>query len=165
MWTCFYVDLFLCGPVSMWTRSQWLCVAVYFACVPGCRRTWSTHTPPPSWPTQATQCSEATSPLLSKVSPSHIPSITLVAGSHGNKVCLCVTEVGLGQLKKSVYKCQVMGGRGCGKSSFVRGLVGKGLAPVPEELQVEEAMSVKSLTLPDVPGPVYLLVGVACVLC
>ena len=74
-----------------------------------------------------------------------------------------MTEVALGQLKKSVYTCQVMGSRGCGKSSFVRGLIGKGLAPVPEELQVEEAMSIKSLTLPATPGPVYLLVGVACV--
>ena len=76
-------------------------------------------------------------------------------------VCICVlAEVGLSQHTKLVYRCQVLGGKGCGKSSFIRGLVGKEMALVPEELQEEEAMSIKALTLPSSTSPVYLLVRV-----
>ena len=67
----------------------------------------------------------------------------------------------MSQHKKTVYRCQVLGGKGCGKSSFVRGLVGKALEEVPEEVQVEESMSIRSLTLPSSAAPVYLLVGLA----
>ena len=72
-------------------------------------------------------------------------------------VCV-ITEVPVSQHSKIVYHCQVLGGKGCGKSSFVRGLVGKEMALVPEELQYEEAMSIKALTLPSSTSPIYLLV-------
>ncbi len=73
-------------------------------------------------------------------------------------VCVRMLEVAAGQLKKSVYFCQVLGGKGCGKSAFVHGLVGKGTEKIPEELQEEDALSIRSLTLPAVSSPVYLLV-------
>ena len=34
------------------------------------------------------------------------------------------TEVRAGERVKCVYHCQVLGGRGSGKTSFVRGLIG-----------------------------------------
>ena len=40
-------------------------------------------------------------------------------------VCVYILEVAPHDRQRKVYWCRVMGGRGCGKSGFVRGLVGK----------------------------------------
>ena len=66
-------------------------------------------------------------------------------------------EVKSHQRNKLVYRCQVLGGKGCGKSSFVRGLVRKEQAPAEEELG--DAVTVKAITLPESTSPIYLVVG------
>ena len=94
----------------------------------------------------------------------------------------------MGQRVKSVYHCQVLGERGSGKSTFVRGLIGKeqvtwhdpSIADIPyyelacvqmvvvrrsgegeeeEEEEEEEAVTIRSL--PVAGSTVYLIVGSA----
>lgn len=61
---------------------------------------------------------------------------------------------------KLVYRCQVLGGKGCGKSSFVRGLVGKEQASAFTDMdEIGDAVTVKAITLPDSTSPIYLVVG------
>ena len=57
---------------------------------------------------------------------------------------------------RSVYHCRVLGGRGCGKTSFVRGLIGQSEVAAEDG---EEAMTIKGLTLPDTQRQVYLVVS------
>lgn len=59
---------------------------------------------------------------------------------------------------KLVYRCQLLGGKGCGKSAFVRGLVGKEKLIVSDELEEAEAVAIKPITLPNSTTPVYLVV-------
>lgn len=68
-------------------------------------------------------------------------------------------EVKSHQRDKLVYRCQILGGKGCGKSSFVRGLVGKQQAPaLLDQEELGEAVTVKAITLPDSTSPIYLVV-------
>lgn len=62
------------------------------------------------------------------------------------------------QRNKLVYRCQVLGGKGCGKSSFVRGLVMKEQVPVFVDMEEGEAVTIKAITLPDSASPIYLVV-------
>ena len=57
---------------------------------------------------------------------------------------------------RSVYHCRVLGARGCGKTSFVRGLIGQSEVAAEDG---EEAMTIKGLTLPDTQRQVYLVVS------
>ena len=69
-----------------------------------------------------------------------------------------LTEVQAHERDKSVYRCRVLGSTECGKSSFVRGLVGKELSDAQSDVMGEEAMSVCALTLPNVNKEIYLVV-------
>lgn len=68
------------------------------------------------------------------------------------------SEIKSNQRTKLVYRCQVLGGKGCGKSSFVRGLLGKGQMAIPADVEVE-AVSIKAITLPNSASYVYLVVS------
>lgn len=63
-------------------------------------------------------------------------------------------EVRPHERQKSVYRCRVLGSKNCGKTTFVRGLVGKEQSPYPD-IEGEEAVSVKSLTLAE--SHIYLV--------
>ncbi len=67
-------------------------------------------------------------------------------------------EVRSTERNKLVYRCQLLGGKGCGKSAFVRGLVGKEKMQVSAEMEEGEAVSIKAITLPNSASPVYLVV-------
>ena len=70
-----------------------------------------------------------------------------------------LTEVQAHERDKSVYRCRVLGSMECGKTQFVRGLVGKeNSEPLSDEIG-EEAMSVRALTLPNVNKEIYLVVS------
>ena len=71
-------------------------------------------------------------------------------------VCCCA-EVRSTERNKLVYRCQVLGSKGCGKSCFVRGLLGKGLQ-VPADLDEGEAVTIRAITVPNSTSPVYLVV-------
>ncbi len=57
--------------------------------------------------------------------------------------------------ERNVYHCRVLGGKGCGKTSFVRGLIGQSKVAGDGE----EAMTIKGLTLPNTQQLIYLVVG------
>ena len=60
---------------------------------------------------------------------------------------------------KSVYRCRVLGSMECGKSSFVRGLVGKENVEPHADIVGDESMSVRALTLPNDNKEIYLVVS------
>ena len=70
-----------------------------------------------------------------------------------------LSEVSAHERDKSIYRCRVMGSMDCGKTCFVRGLVGKENAEPPSDEVGEEAMSVRALTLPNVNKEIYLVVS------
>ena len=92
--------------------------------VPDCRPALTTRTRPSSWPGWAIPCwRRVTSPLHCKVGqttfPPSPPSLPpLFPHPH-------LTEVRPHERQKSVYRCRVMGSKDCGKTTFVRGLIGK----------------------------------------
>jgi Ras family protein T1 len=69
-----------------------------------------------------------------------------------------LTEVRSGQKVKSVYHCQVLGERGGGKSTFVRGLIGREqVVGQGEEEGEEEEEAVTIRSLPVAGSTVYLI--------
>ena len=68
-------------------------------------------------------------------------------------LCLCV-DVEPSDPERCVYNCRVMGGRECGKTSFVRALIGQQDVGGDDD----EAMTIKGLTLPDTQSIKYLVV-------
>lgn len=70
-------------------------------------------------------------------------------------------EVRSAERNKLVYRCQLLGGKRCGKSAFVRGLVGKEKMLVSAEMEEAEAVAIKAITLPNSASPVYLVVCAA----
>jgi len=65
------------------------------------------------------------------------------------------TDVEADDGDRVVFTCRVMGSTGCGKTSFVRGLIGKGDTPSDGE----EALTIKGLTLPSTQHISYLVVS------
>ena len=70
-----------------------------------------------------------------------------------------LVEVRPHERDKMVYRCRVLGSMECGKSSFVRGLVGKETSDALSDIVGEEAMSVRALTLSNVNKEIYLVVS------
>ena len=70
-----------------------------------------------------------------------------------------LTEVQPHEREKTVYRCRVMGNMESGKSSFVRGLVGKENSEALPDVVGDESMSVRALTLPNAGKEIYLVVG------
>ena len=68
-------------------------------------------------------------------------------------------EVQPHEREKSVYRCRILGSMECGKSSFVRGLVGKENEGPHADIVGDEAMSVRALTLPNLNKEIYLVVS------
>lgn len=68
------------------------------------------------------------------------------------------SEVKSTERNKLVYRCQVFGGKGCGKSSFVRGLLGKESSQVSTDLEEGGSVSIRAVTLPNSTASVYLVV-------
>lgn len=70
------------------------------------------------------------------------------------RVCACV-DVEPTDPERSVYHCRVLGGKRCGKTSFVRGLIGQSEVVGDGE----EAMTIKGLNLPNTQQLIYLVVS------
>ena len=92
-----------------------------FDFVPDCRPALTTRTRPSSWPGWAIPCwRRVTSPLHCKVGQTTFPPSLPPLFPHPH-----LTEVRPHERQKSVYRCRVMGSKNCGKTTFVRGLIGK----------------------------------------
>lgn len=64
-------------------------------------------------------------------------------------------EVRSNERNKLVYRCLVLGSTGCGKSSFVRGLIGR--EQVAASMEEGDAVAIKTITLPNSTSSVYLM--------
>lgn len=84
--------------------------------------------------------------------------VSVYASGHGPALCCMSAEVKSTERNKLVYRCQVFGGKGCGKSSFVRGLLGKKSSQVSTDLEEGEAVAIRAVTLPNSTASVYLVV-------